>query len=301
MGNTILLFGGLFNITDPFFGLQIYIWLWIFLTFCAICLWLVFRYGVWEKYKPLWGIWYAFKASSYAACVFDAKLNAEILSEAASKCIFNYAENVYEGFSDNRVVAWFERRVFNYASVYLDEKELPWAHAVLYKFAKRNLDVEIAKKLQNYEWDAKPPVNVCGTGMDLILDADRWTIPNSPQHRQIEAYCEIWNEGNTDDQIHSYSKFARYIEEGKITDCPSLSHVTPSIVIPWTRIDDSFPIDIEDNEQAGARRQNAEDEANAEDNQYNKYIPTILAGGFGAFIFILIARGVMIFMAAKPA
>ena len=67
MAGTTLFLGGIFNVVDPFIFVQIYIWLWVLITFISICMWVLFRYGVWEKYKVLWGLYYAFKAESNAA------------------------------------------------------------------------------------------------------------------------------------------------------------------------------------------------------------------------------------------
>jgi hypothetical protein len=236
----------------------------------------------------MWGLFYAFKAESKAAFVFNAELKAELLSEAQAKCIFDYASYKYEGFSTDLfgLVAWFQRLVFNYATVYLDN--LDAGTALIYKFGHRNMDVEIAKKLQNGEWDDTPSsVITCGIDTDIILDSDRWSVKSSQQHKAIVNYCEIHNEGNPLDQVHSYMKFQRLVTEGKIALEDTLSCVKSSVMVPWVRIDSAFPIDVEDNEQAGARRQQAEDETNAEANQFNKYIPHVL--GFGIlFVFAIV-------------
>jgi hypothetical protein len=82
-------------------------------------------------------------------------------------------------------------------------------------------------------------------------------------------------------------KFQRYLNLGKIALTGTLSIIKPKTIIPWVRIDSAFPIDVEDNEQAGARRQHAEDETNADANQFNKYIPHVL--GFGVlFAFVIV-------------
>jgi len=300
MSGTVLFLGGILNIADPFIGLTIYMWLMILILFFAGCVWLLFRFGVWSKYKTLWGLYYAFKAESNAAFIFNLQLVAELYSEAQAKCIFNYAKYEYEGFSKHWYIAWFERRVFNYATVFLDD--LDPLMALVYKYGHRNMDVEIAKKLQNYkDWESNPSVTIGGISTDIILDADRWTVPTSYQHKAIEAYCELWNEAHPDDQIHSYSKFQKYIASGKISLTESIGCITPEVTIPWTRIDASFPIDVEDNEQAGARRQQAEDEAIADSMKINQYIPHILVGGF---IFALVIVGLrflsIMFAAPKP-
>ena len=276
------------NISDPFIGLTLYMWLWIFLSFFTICVWLTFRYGVWSKYEVLWGLYYAYKAQSKAAFIFNLDLKAELFSESQAKCIFDYASYKYTGFS----TAFFglqgkvESLLFNYATIFLDD--LDPLTAVVYKFGHRNMDVEIAKKLQNYEWDDRSSsISIGGTDTDIVLDSNRWTVKNSPQHKAIVNYCEIHNDGNPNDQIHSYMKFQRYLNEGKIAATGALAVIEPQTIVPWVRIDSAFPIDVEDNEQAGARRQHAEDEMNADANQFNKYIPHVL--GFGVlFAFVIV-------------
>jgi len=289
MAGTTLFLGGIFNVVDPFIFVQIYIWLWVLITFIAICMWVLFRYGVWEKYKVLWGLYYAFKAESNAAFIFNLALKAELFSEAQAKCIFNYASYKYEGFSKAwwGLQGWVERRIFNYATVYLDD--LDPLKALVYKFGKRNMDVEIAKQMQAGEWEESPSVSIGGSDTDIILDADRWTVRGSPQNKAIVAYCEAWNDTYPEDQIHSFMKFQKYLLNGKIDQAstPSLACIHPQVLVSWTRIDETFPIDIEDNEQGGARRQQAADEENADANQFNKWIPTVLLGGL-AFAFIIV-------------
>jgi hypothetical protein len=288
MSGVVVFLGGVMNIVDPFIGLQIYIWLWIVLTFFSIATWLAFRYGVWENYKVLWGLYYAYKAQSNAAFIFSSTLAAELFSEAQAKCIFDYSTYHYEGFSSNRVIAWFERKFFNYATVFLDDLDI--LTAVLYKFGNRNMDVEIAKKLQGYEWQESPSISIGGTHTDIILDADSWTVKTSHKHRAVAAYCEMWNATNPHDEIHTYSKFQKYLLDGTISRTSAgLEKVGPEFIVPWVRIDAAFPIAIEDNEQGGARRQQAEDDANAEKNQYNKWIPHILIAGI---IFAVLILGV---------
>lgn len=307
MAGTILFLGGIFNIVDPFFGLTIYQWFWIMITFASICVWLAFRYGVWEKYRVLWGLYDAFKAMSNAVFIFNMNLQIELWSEARAKCIFDYSKNKYEGFSKEWLgfKGWIEKFLFNYATVYLDEDELNPLMAVIYKYGHRNMDKEIARKLQNNEWESKPTVTVGGTDSEIILDADNWTLrdPPSPQHKAVESFCEVWNEGNSTDQIHTYFKFQRYLNNGRIdlSKIPSLNgKIKQKIGVPWVRIDATFPVAIEDNEEAGARRQQAEDEMTADKNAINKFIPYILGGGLGFAILIYVVRVIVFLMNNKP-
>lgn len=277
-----LFMGGLFNFTDPLFGLQLYIWGWIFLIILAVVSWLGWRYGSWEAYKPVWGLFYAFKGESQAAFIFNAGLISELLAEKDAKCIFEYAKIKYTG------VGRFKKYIFNYATVFLPD--LPLAKAILYKYGGRNLDVEIAKKMQNHEWEKFSSVTLGGTHTDLILDADRWTVRESPQHKIIEAQCDVHNDGNPSDEIHAYSKYQRYLAEGKI---PVPAGITPYITVPWSRIDSSFPVNQESNEVEGAIRQFAKEMEESENNSLSKYYWMILGGGLGFAALLLIVRMVM--------
>lgn len=279
MGDAVLYMGGVLNFVDPLFGWQLYIWGWLAILFLIAVIWLGFRYGSWEKYKPVWGIFYAFKAESQAAFIFNAGLVCEMLSERQAKCIFDYSKWKYEG------VGRIKSIIFNYATVFLPD--LPLAKAILYKYGGRNLDVEIAKKMQNYEWEKYSSVTVGGIHTDIILDSDNWTIPESPQHQLIEKQCELHNDINPTDQIHAYSKYQRYLIEG-LLQCPE--GVKKFITIPWTRIDAAFPINVGNNETSGATRQYARELEESEGNPLVRYYLPILFGGMGFAALILILR-----------
>jgi hypothetical protein len=280
-----LFMGGVFNYVDPLFGLQLYIWGWIALLVLAVVSWLAWRYGQWEPYKPVWGLFYAFKAESQAAFIFNIGLVCELLSERDAKCIFNYAKWDYRGI--NAIQKW----VFNYATVFLPD--LPKAKAILYKYGGRNLDVEIAKKMQNHEWEKHSSVTLGGIHTDMILDGDNWTVKDSPQHKIIEAQCEVHNDGNESDQIHSYSKYMRYLLERKMP-CPD--GVKMFITVPWSRIDSAFPCYVPNNTMSGAKRQYARELEELDNNSLSKYYFPILGGGLGFAALLLICRMAMKFI-----
>ena len=304
--STVLFLGGILNIVDPFIGLQLYIWLWILILFFTIGLWIAFRYGVWEKYRAMWGIYYAYKAVSKAAFIFNLELVLELWSEARAKCIFDYSKIRYTGFDGyswsegGPLRSWIEKRIFNYATVYLPD--LDPMLAILYRFGNRNMDVEIATALQNGEWDNAPSsVGTCGIDADIILDADSWTVAGSRQHKEIEIFCEMHNSANKTDQIHSYMKFQRLLLENTIRPGGAyLQNIKPMVIVPWSRIDAVFPIFVKDNEEGGARRQQAKDEDEADKNEFSKYIPYVLGGGFLFALGVLAARMAMIFFTHKP-
>lgn len=280
--------GGLFNITDPLFGWQLYIWGWIGFIFLSIICWVVWRYAKWEPFKPLWGLYYAYKGESHAAFIFNRGLICELLSEKDAKCIFDYSKWEYEDESwINKlpIIGRIKKIFFNYAKVFLPE--LDFAHSVLYKFGGRNMDVEIAKKLQNYEWESASSVNAGGIHVDMILDADNWSVKKSPQHKAIIKHCETLNEANQTDQIHSYSKYQRLLIENKISPADG---ITPFVTIPWIRIDSTFPIKVGDNTTLGATRQAAIEMENEDATQLSRYYLPILVGSFGFAALILLVR-----------
>jgi hypothetical protein len=284
MAGEILYLGGIFNITDPLFHLQLYIWTWILACIFSVICWVAWRYGPWKGYEALWGLYYAFKAESNAAFISGPQLYFVLKSEAAAKCIFDYSGWEYE-LPRSRVPEGIRRAFFNYATAFLDN--IDWAHALVYKFGHRNMDVEIAKSLQDHEWEEAPSTTIGGIRTDIILDGDLWVSRDTPQHKAIEAYCLKWNEEHPENQIHSYSKLQRLMKEGVIN---SPEGVKKEIVIPWVRIDSAFPTAMEDNETAGYKRQAAEEMANEEANALSKYFIPMLAAGFGLAILLLIVR-----------
>jgi hypothetical protein len=302
LANEVLWVGGLLNITDPIFGIQLYKWSWLFLLITAGMIWLAYRYGKWEGYKPLWGIYYAFKAKSKAVFIFNRRLHAELLSERDAKCIFKYKEWFTEPCKYNfetkqfdpvpnwPMLGWLQKKIWYYPQAFLD---IDVAHGMLYKFGGTNHDVDIAKKMQNYEWDDAHSVNSGGILIDIILDADSWSVSTSPQHRIIERTAEQWNEANPDDQIHAYPKMQRYFLEGKL-QVPLGIH--PVELTSWPRMDAGCPVNIEDNTMAGARRQEEKDEDEKQNNPFSKYYMPLAIGGFGFAILILIFRFASVWM-----
>jgi len=310
MAGETLFLGGIFDIQDPFFGLPIYAWLWIFVLFLTLCTWLTFRYAVWTKYTVLWGLYDAFKAHSKAVFTFDIRLGAELLSEARAKIIADYSKYEYvladvgAGFFA-KFHNFLRRFLFYYPTAYLDSSELSSEEAILNKFGHVNMDVQIAKKLEGEtDWIDIPSVSIGGIDTDLVLDADRWSIPKSLQHKEIEKFRDAWNDTYPDDRIESYMKLQRYMLNGKITQedmARETPHVKSMIIIPWIRIDSAFPTVIEDNEQAGARRQQAKDDEQNIANAINKYIPYVLGAGIGFAFLILVFRFATVAMAGpKP-
>ena len=308
---TTLFLGGIFNIVDPIIGWQLYIWSWIALVVFAIFAWIGWYFGGWKPYKPFWGIWYAYKAGSNAAIIGDAALICEMISERVAKCIFDYSKEEYDlesplldtikPLTTIFVVGWFARRVYNnvervinlvsyYPTAYL--KNITPLHALVYKFGGVNKDVEIARHLQNGEWERYPSIETCGVDVEIIIDTDNWTIRDSRQHKAIEREARAWNKNNPTDQVHTYAKFQQKLQAGDII-CPE---VKKEFLVDWTRINRGFTTNMEASEYVGKTIQMSEQEYNVDTVLKNKIGFYILGGCIGIGALIIVARVAMHFI-----
>lgn len=246
-----LFLGGLFNIVDPVLGLQLYIWGAIGILILTVVSAILHHFLRWKPLAPFHGLYYEWKNGGNAAFIFDGDLRGEMIAERKAKCIFDYSKVDYVLWSDRYpVIARIHRWFFYYPTAYLNIDPL---HALVWKYGGVNKDVEIARHLQNGEWERNPSVICAGVPVDIVIDTDNWTLLDSKQHKAIERCADMWNEVNPTDQIHSYSKFARLLSDGKI-ECPE---VKKEAVAPWIRIDGSFPTEFKDNELAGKKMQMA--------------------------------------------
>ena len=270
--------GGVLNYGDPILNQPVYIYGWIIMLVLIVLCWVVWRYPKWGAFAPFRGLYYAFKAHSQAAFIFNMGLVSEIVSEREAKCIFDYAHWSYEGLS--RIQAF----LFNYATVFLPNIDL--AHGLLYKFGGRNFDVEIAKKLQGYEWESESSVTTGGIHCDLILDADRWSVRESPQHAIVESTAEQWNDANPNDQVHAYPKFQKMLFDGRLK-CPT--GLKRTVLISWSRIDSCFPLGMT-NKAPGPVREMALEMENEDKVSMSQYYLPILGGGLGLAALIIIVR-----------
>lgn len=291
----VLFLGGMFNIVDPVLGWTLYIWSWVFLLICIGVSWAGWYYRSWKPFEPLHGLYYAMKNNSTVAFIFDANLIGEMVAERDAKCIFHYAEDEYEievpdiriplfGNLIQRFIVWYKTKVFYYPTKYLD---IPPLQALMFKIAGVNKDVEIARLLEGGNWERSASVVCTGVPVDIIIDMDNWTIRKSHQHKAIVESARFWNENNPTDQIHSYAKYQRYLLEGKI---PVPQGLKVMHTIPWQRIDAAFPLNLEENEWAGKKRQMAKDMEDEEAGIMNRLSIYLLLGGLGIAALILIAR-----------
>ena len=280
---TALFMGGIFNIVDPILGWQLYIWgnilLIVLAGFCAV----IWHFVKWKPLTPFHGLYYEFKNGGNTAFIFDGDLRGEMVAERVAKCIFDYSKVQYVLPTDkypviNRIARWFFYYPTAYEGVHIDP-----LRALLYKFGKVNKDVDIARALQNGEWERSPSVICAGVPVDIVIDTDNWTIPHSKQHVAIERCADIWNEANPDDQIHSYSKFQRYLLEGKI----ACDGVQTEAICEWARVDGSLPTNLKDNEFAGKKMQMAISADEHDQSFLNQLGIKVLLGGL-VFAFALL-------------
>ena len=279
-----LFFGGAFNTADPIFNFPIYIWLWVVLVILAIVFAIIHHFVRWKPLAPFHALFYEWKNGGNVAFIFDGDLRGEMVEEKIAKCIFDYSKQEYVLPTDGKpVIERINRWLFYYPTAYL---KIDFAHAIFYKLTGVNKDVEIAKSLQNGEWERNPSVICTGVPVDIVIDTDNWTIRASKQHAAIERAAELWNDANPTDQIHSYGKFQRYLISGKIA-CDGLAKTA---IAPWIRIDGSFPTEMKENEWAGKKMQMAVNADEQDSGFFNSIGLKVLAGGVAFGILLIIIR-----------
>lgn len=295
---TSLIFGGIFNIVDPILNIQLYIWAWVLILVVCVFTWIAWYYGQWKPLTPMHGIYFGRKHGSNAAFIFDLPLHGEMVAEWVAKCIFDYSKWDYALPGSTipilgKYLTWIQKITFYYPTAFLDD--IDYLHGVLYKYQGVNKNVELARKLQGGEWERTPSVSCGGVDVDIVIDADNWTIRDSPQHKAIENAGMIWNEGNPTDQIHSYTKFQRYLIAGKIV-CPGIQK---DISIDWTRVDKGFTTDLQASEYVGKKIQMAEETYNADELSKNRIALYVLIAGVGLAALVIIIRFVSFLMNHK--
>lgn len=99
---------------------------------------------------------------------------------------------------------------------------------------------ETFKEAQEAEGDnTKTPAATIGkVHTDFIFDPDKWTYPNSYQHKIIEDVAEHWNDNHPEDQIRTLYKFSKYLNAGEfdIEYAEQLKGLKRKYVVPWARI-----------------------------------------------------------------
>lgn len=160
---------------------------------------------------------------------------------------------------------------------------------------------ESFKQAQEAENDnTQTPTATIGTTIhaDFIFDPDKWTFPNSFQHKVIEDIAERWNEVHPDDQLRTLIKFGRYLHEGRLDEHYSddLKKLKREYIVPWARIRMMYK-DREESGTFGFVMTLANIIKEAEKSSYNQYAILILILFAGVDIMYFVAWFVM----RKPA
>ena len=293
--------------------------------------WWLLKALKWAPFHKFHGLHYAKKNDSAACLITDDTGDTEMVAEHIAKCIFSYGEDDYEiempaiplrfvkiigiilaiigfvliftgnlsglvlivsgvvAFNAGRIIPWFYGKLFWYPTKYL--KDIPWNKAILYKIGHVNYDCKIARQEQHGEWDQYPVVNCGGIGVEWIFDSDHWCERKTRQHKEIVKSARAWNKEHPDDQIHTYTKYQRYLTAGLI-ETPQ--EIKKDYLVPWVRIDLGFPFNLKNVEWAGKQRQMAKIKELKKGGEGTKYFWPIIFLGVGMFFAILIIRILMI-------
>lgn len=153
------------------------------------------------------------------------------------------------------------------------------------------MDMEIARKLQgNKDEVSDSTTSLGGIHVDLILDSNSWSIPDSPQHAIIEYTAEQHNSLNPMDQVHTYPLFQKKLLDGTIV-CPP--GIEKTYRVNWSRIDAAFPLGMS-NKAPGPVREMALEMENEDKMEMRQYYLPILLGGIGFACLLLLLRVVLI-------
>jgi len=100
---------------------------------------------------------------------------------------------------------------------------------------------ETFKQAQEAEEDRTeaPTASIGTVRTDFVFDPDKWTYPNSYQHKFIEDIAEKWNNTHPEDQVRTLLKFSRYMSEGRFEDdayINELKNLKQTYMVPWARI-----------------------------------------------------------------
>jgi len=184
-----------------------------------------------------------------------------------------------------KAAPWIYGKLFWYPTKYLDD--IDWQQAILYKIGGINFDCKIAQHLQNGEWDQYPVVNAGGIAVEWVFDSDHWCERRSRQHKAIVRSARAHNKENPTDQVHTYMKYQRYLNE-KIIECPP--EIKMTYLVPWERIDLGFPFNLRNVDTGGKLRQMAKTKENKPNAEANKYTMILIVAGVLLFFGVIAVR-----------
>ncbi len=204
-------FGGIFN--TAFWGTPLYVFFIPVALLVYFVAWAYWAHLRWDMMAPFHGLYVAM--TSHSDVIFKTDLNLNfILKSEAGACLV------------------FEKDRYNA----LVEHKYKFLTNISKKLRPVDQSTDFAKFLQG-SWETKPVVNIGSVASSILLDANGWTKDVSPERAAIAKECDIHNEMNPDDQIHSLAKAWKYMDEGKII---TPLNVKLYITIPWIRIDNSY-------------------------------------------------------------
>jgi hypothetical protein len=231
-------FGGIFN--TSFWNTPMYIFFIPVVLLMYFVAWAYWAHLRWDMMAPFHGLWVAM--SSHSDVIFKTDLNLNfILKSEAGACLV------------------FEKDRYNA----LVEHKYKFLTSISKKLKPVDQSTDFAKFLQG-SWETKPVVNIGSIPSSILVDANGWTKDVSPERAAIAKECDLWNEINSNDQIHSLAKAWQYMSEGKM---PTPSNVKLYVDVPWIRVDNAYSSSRNPAAWGGFLRQLAENLANSAANK----------------------------------
>ncbi len=222
-------FGGLFN--TAFWGTPLYVFFIPVALLMYFVAWAYWAHLRWDMMAPFHGLYVAMTSRSDVIFKTDLNLNFILKSEAGACLVF-------------------EKDRYNA----LVEHKYKWLTGISKKLRPVDQSTDFAKYLQG-SWETKPVVNIGSIPASILLDANGWTKDVSPERTEIAKECDLWNEMNPTDQIHSLAKAWQYMDSGKIITPPN---VKLYVDVPWVRIDNAYSSSRNPASWGGFLRQMAE-------------------------------------------
>ena len=222
-------FGGIFN--TSFWNTPLYVFFIPIVLLMYFVAWAYWAHLRWDMMAPFHGLWVAMNSHSDVIFKTDLNLNFILKSEAGACLVF-------------------EKDRYNA----LVEHKYKFLTGISKKLKPVDQSTDFAKFLQG-SWETKPVVNIGSIPASILLDANGWTKDVSPERAAIAKECDLLNEMNPDDQIHSLAKAWQYMSEGKL---PVPPNVKLYVTIPWVRIDNAYSSSRNPASWGGFLRQMAE-------------------------------------------